>query len=48
MMDWNAYRAKLMAGFGDLQAMSPDTVGGYVQTSGVGAKPITLTARPAN
>lgn len=38
MMDWNAYREKLMAGVGELQALSPDTVGGYAQASGAGAK----------
>lgn len=45
MLDWNAYREQLMAGIGDLQQLSPDTVGGYLTASGAGAKTQHLDAR---
>lgn len=38
MMDWNDYRSQVAAGVGDLGKLSPDTVKGYVQLSGAGAK----------
>jgi AhpD family alkylhydroperoxidase len=38
MMDWNGYRGQLVAGVGQVGKLSPDTVKGYVQLSGAGAK----------
>lgn len=38
MMDWDAYRAQVSAGVGELGKLSPDTVRGYVQMSQANAK----------
>jgi len=38
IMDWSKYRNALMGRIGDLQKLSPDTVGGYVMASGAGSK----------
>ncbi|HEY2049268.1 MAG TPA: carboxymuconolactone decarboxylase family protein [Caulobacteraceae bacterium] len=38
MMDWNGYRGQVAAGVGEVGKLSPDTVKGYVQLSGAGAK----------
>jgi AhpD family alkylhydroperoxidase len=38
MMDWNAYRGQVAAGVSEMSKLSPDTVKGYVQLSGAGAK----------
>jgi AhpD family alkylhydroperoxidase len=38
IMDWSKYRNALMGRVGDLQKLSPDTVGGYVMASGAGSK----------
>jgi AhpD family alkylhydroperoxidase len=45
MLDWNTYRQDLMSGIGDLAKLSPDTVGGYLQASGAGAKTHRLDAK---
>nr|WP_202948620.1 carboxymuconolactone decarboxylase family protein [Novosphingobium sp. AP12] len=45
MIDWNDYRAQLMAGIGDLGALSPATVGGYMQASGAGRETGHLDAK---
>lgn len=49
MMDWNAYREKLMTGIGEFQALSPETV--LVATPKLAAQaptPIIWTAKPVN
>lgn len=38
MMDWNGYRGQVAAGVGQMGKLSPDTVKGYVQLSGAGAR----------
>jgi AhpD family alkylhydroperoxidase len=38
MMDWNGYRGQVAAGVGEVGKLSPDTVRGYAQLSGAGAK----------
>lgn len=45
MMDWNGYRDQLMAGIGDLQKLSPDTVAGYMTASNAGSKTNQLSAK---
>ncbi|TCR65490.1 carboxymuconolactone decarboxylase family protein [Bosea sp. BK604] len=37
-MDWNANRDHLLANVGKLQQLSPDTVKGYLTSSGAGRK----------
>lgn len=38
MKDWNGYRGQVAAGVGQMGKLSPDTVKGYVQLGGAGAK----------
>ena len=45
MLDWNQYRTELLAGVGGLGKLSPDTVRGYVQLGGAGAKTGHLDAK---
>ncbi len=45
MLDWNDYRKQLAAGVADMAKLSPDTVRGYAQISGAGAKTAHLDAR---
>jgi AhpD family alkylhydroperoxidase len=45
MMNWQDYRGELMGRIGELGALSPDTVGGYVTASGAGAKTGYLDAK---
>jgi len=45
MMDWNAYRAQLGAGVGEMGKLSPDTVRGYMTLGGAGAKTGHLDAK---
>lgn len=41
-MDWNANRDELLVNVGKLQALSPDTVKGYLTASGAGRKTVQL------
>ena len=45
MMDWNGYRAQVLAGVGELGKLSPDTTRGYMTLGGAGAKTGHLDAR---
>ncbi|APW74067.1 MULTISPECIES: carboxymuconolactone decarboxylase family protein [Sphingopyxis] len=45
MIDWKEYREALMGRIGELGALSPDTVGGYMMASGAGAKTDCLDAK---
>ncbi|AIR91202.1 carboxymuconolactone decarboxylase family protein [Pseudomonas cremoricolorata] len=45
MLDWNDYRSQLMAGIGELQQLSPDTVAGYLTASGAGSKTAHLDSK---
>ena len=45
MMDWNAYREKLMGGIGELHGLSPGTVDGYAQASAAGSKTGHLSSK---
>ncbi len=45
MMDWNGYRAQVVAGVGNMAKLSPDTVRGYTGLSGAGAKTGHLDAK---
>ena len=45
MLDWNGYRAQLVAGVGNFAKLSPDTVRGYTTLSGAGAKTGHLDAK---
>jgi AhpD family alkylhydroperoxidase len=45
MHDWNNYRRQVVAGVGDLAALSPDTVRGYTALSGAGVKTGHLDAK---
>jgi AhpD family alkylhydroperoxidase len=45
MMDWNGYRAQVVAGVGSMAKLSPDTVRGYTTLSGAGAKTGHLDAK---
>lgn len=45
MQDWQNYHDQLMSKIGELAVLSPDTVGGYVQASGAGAKTGNLDAK---
>lgn len=38
MLDWNEYRKQLAATIADMAKLSPDTVRGYAQIGGAGAK----------
>jgi AhpD family alkylhydroperoxidase len=38
MKDWAGYRGQVAAGVGEMGKLSPDTVKGYVQLGGAGAK----------
>lgn len=38
LMDWKDYRSSIINRIGDLGKLSPDSVGGYMQASGAGAK----------
>ncbi len=45
MMDWNAYRAQVLAGVGHLAQLSPDTARGYGTLGGAGRKTDRLGAK---
>lgn len=45
MMDWNGYRQQVVAGFGEIATLSPDTVKGYAALSGAGQKTNRLDAK---
>ncbi len=45
MMDWNAYRAQVGAGVGEIGKLSPDIVRGYMTLGGAGAKTGHLDAK---
>jgi len=45
MLDWNAYRAQVVAGVGGIAKLSPETVRGYTSLSGAGAKTGHLEAK---
>jgi AhpD family alkylhydroperoxidase len=45
MLDWNAYRAQVVAGVGEIAKLSPDTVKGYATLGGAGAKTGHLDAK---
>ena len=45
MLDWNGYRAQVVAGVGNIAKLSPDTVRGYTALSGAGAKTGHLDAK---
>lgn len=38
MLDWNEYRRQISSAVGEIAKVSPDTVRGYVQLGGAGAK----------
>jgi AhpD family alkylhydroperoxidase len=42
MFDWNAYRAQVAAGVGEMAKLSPDTVKGYATLGGAGARTARL------
>lgn len=42
MFDWKEIRDELTTSIGELGKLSPDTVGGYTQASGAGAKTAKL------
>jgi len=45
MMDWNVYRQQVLSGVSDIGKLSPETVRGYVQLGGAGAKTNHLDAK---
>lgn len=45
MLDWNEYRGELLAGVGEIGKLSPDTIRGYMQLGGAGAKTGHLDAK---
>lgn len=45
MLDWNEYRKQIAATVADMAKLSPDTVRGYAQISGAGAKTGHLDAK---
>jgi AhpD family alkylhydroperoxidase len=45
MLDWNEYRQQISSAVGEIAKVSPDTVRGYVQLGGAGAKTGNLDAK---
>ena len=45
MLDWNEYRQQISSAVGEIAKLSPDTVRGYVQLGGAGAKTGKLDAK---
>ena len=45
MLEWNEYQKQLGAAIGEMAKLSPDTVRGYGQLSGAGAKTAHLDAK---
>lgn len=45
MLDWNEYRQQIAKAVGEIGKISPDTVRGYVQLGGAGAKTGKLDAK---
>ena len=45
MLDWNEYRKQLVTEVAEMAKLSADTVRGYVQLSGAGAKTGHLDAK---
>jgi len=45
MMDWNVYRQQVLSVVSDISKLSPETVRGYVQLGGAGAKTNHLDAK---
>ncbi len=45
MLDWNNYRAQVLAGVGEIARLSPDTVKGYVGLGSAGQKKDLLGAK---
>jgi AhpD family alkylhydroperoxidase len=45
MLDWNEYRQQISSAVGEIAKLSPDTVRGYVQLGGAGAKTGHLDAK---
>ena len=45
MMDWKEYKTQLVSGIGDLRALSPDSVNGYMLASAAGSKTNHLDAK---
>ena len=45
MHDWNDYRSQILARVGEIGKLSPDTVKGYLELGGAGAKTGRLDAK---
>jgi len=45
MLDWNGYRAQILAGIGDLAKISPGTLRGYRELSEAGTRKDVLGAK---
>ena len=45
MHDWNDYRSQILARVGEIGKLSPDTVKGYMELGGAGAKTGRLDAK---